>query len=196
VQSLATPLSITRTKTLTLEQSKLAFLFRFFLRSYRYPNHLHAIAGRMYEGHTSQTGNTFLSQTIFPFLVNALDGKPAFRLPPGENEILVYLRPYFELALMYTVISLVSGGLSNKIDRRTATLAEQQEYESLLPLHKISVFRARTEWEKMNKEGRLHPGMWACGLGYYTRGVFGMEPSDNRFSGESFYLERADGLLV
>jgi hypothetical protein len=195
-QSLAIPLSITNTKTLTLEQSKLAFLFRFFLRSYRYPDLFHAVSGRVFEGNTPQTGHTFLAQTVFPFLVNAPDGKPAFRLPPGENEILVYLRDYLDLNLLYTTLSLTSSGYSIKADNGPLSAAEQRQYESLQPLLRVSMFRLNTAWEELVKEGRMHPILEESKASYYCRCVFKCEPEDLPSINNSFYLMKANGLVV
>lgn len=196
-QGLVTPLGISQTKRLTLEQSKLAFLLRFFHRSYRYNNLLHAITGHSIEGHVPQTANTFLAQIVCPFLVSGPDGVPAFRLPPGENEVLVYLREYFEMNLMYTTLSLVGGGYSTNQDHGLLTPAEKRQYDALMPLHNLSVPRLDAEWNKLVRGKRMHPIIMVAARGqYYTRGVFGMEPTDHDRMGPSFCLERSNGLVV
>jgi hypothetical protein len=77
LQSLVTPICVTATKTLTLQQSPLAFFFRFFLRTYRFPNPSVARNRRQIEGYTKTTAQNFISQSVFPCCSSLLRGAAA-----------------------------------------------------------------------------------------------------------------------
>ncbi|GAA5834200.1 hypothetical protein JCM11251_000569 [Rhodosporidiobolus azoricus] len=165
---------------LTLPQVRLALLFRFFLRSYRYPspsdNLVSLTSYRATDGEVVRTMNHMMAQGIFPFLVKVPTGESAFdpKKSLNESDPLIAARDFFDAFVVYSDVAKINRDMLDKGD----ALAMQQSRDLLMLVGK----RVQDEWAKLPKHRMVEE---SSPIGW-NRGTMGLMEGDR--PSEGYYL--------
>ncbi|GAA5906877.1 hypothetical protein JCM6882_006854 [Rhodosporidiobolus microsporus] len=173
--------SVSGPNFLTLPETRLALLFRFFLRSYRYPpNSANLISMNLYrinDGTVHRTMDHMNAQALFPFCVKVPTGEDAFdpkNKSKSKPDPLVVARDYMDVFLVYS--HLVG---EHEAAKAAGKITHSMEVKTLF---EVAGRRMRQEWDKLPKHRMLEE---SSPIGWH-RGNFGQ--IEEKYFPEGYYL--------
>ncbi|GAA5934318.1 hypothetical protein JCM10213_003762 [Rhodosporidiobolus nylandii] len=169
---------------LNLEQTKLALLFRFYLRSYRY-NTSSVLFHRLIEGTCYRTVQHFVGQAVFPLLAKLPSGESYLQLAPEDDQ----------QALRYALDFCKSMALFSLAAMELSVAGHERNLGKMAKLTRVQMhlmLKVNEAWRTLPK----HRSVVEAGAIGYHRGIFKRFEDDHPFHLEEPYLLNVTGRVV